>query len=333
MKQHEILLLQALAAAKTRRGFCAPNPAVGAVVVKNNQIIATGTHFAAGSDHAEIAAFKQVGADLVSALSLYVTLEPCCHHGKTPPCTDAIIKQGIKQVIYGHRDPNPLVAGKGILQLQAAGIECIYLPLPEITDFYKSYDYWQQHHRPWVTAKLAISLDGNTSGAITGAKLQRFTHEWRKKSDAILTTAKTIIDDDPKLNVRLDNETITKPIYILDSNLQLPLTATLFKTAKTITVFYHAGSVKPLEQKQVRCIKVGLNSNGLALEPILDFIGKDGVHDLWLEAGKTCFSAFHAAKLVQRSFVYVGAKWRGADTRSAPTWQLLGSDAVCELIW
>jgi diaminohydroxyphosphoribosylaminopyrimidine deaminase/5-amino-6-(5-phosphoribosylamino)uracil reductase len=124
MKNDVYFLQKALVLAKKRRGFCGPNPAVGAVMVKNNTIIATGYHFAYGSDHAEYAAIKKAKKLSFEAV-LYCTLEPCCHFGKTPPCTDAIIQSGIKKVIYGFRDPNPLIRGKSEKILQQAGIECI----------------------------------------------------------------------------------------------------------------------------------------------------------------------------------------------------------------
>ena len=145
MKQY---LLKALELAESRRGYCWPNPAVGAVVVKDEQIIATGTHWAAGHPHAEVEALRRAGEEAKGA-TLYVTLEPCCHHGKTPPCTEAIIASKVKRVVFGFRDPNA-VASKGKEQLIAAGIDCEWVALPEIDRFYRSYAYWIEKKRPWV---------------------------------------------------------------------------------------------------------------------------------------------------------------------------------------
>ncbi len=140
---HIDYLRQALTLAQQRRGFCAPNPAVGIVVTKNQQVIATGVHHGAGYPHAEAEAFKQLSPETIPLqdATAYITLEPCCHYGRTPPCTTLLINSGIKTVYYGFTDPNPLVAGQGEQQLRAAGIECIRLDLPEIQDFYQSYFY------------------------------------------------------------------------------------------------------------------------------------------------------------------------------------------------
>ncbi|MES2614668.1 MAG: bifunctional diaminohydroxyphosphoribosylaminopyrimidine deaminase/5-amino-6-(5-phosphoribosylamino)uracil reductase RibD, partial [Bdellovibrionota bacterium] len=234
---HEIFLERTLQLAESRRGFCAPNPSVGAVVVKNGKIIAEGFHWERGKPHAEIEALNKIG-DEAKGSHLYVSLEPCCHYGKTPPCTKAIIERGIAKVVYGFQDPNPIVCGKGEAQLRAAGVECQFHPTQSISHFYRSYSYWHKTKKPWVTLKIALSFDGKVSGPqgdpvqITGLECQKFTHENRKKSDAILTSAKTIICDNPQLNARIDNEINAKKVYILDRNLSLPLNAKIFKTAQ-----------------------------------------------------------------------------------------------------
>src|SRR3990167_2136538 len=162
-QQHIHRLKQALSLAESQRGFCAPNPSVGALVVKEGELIAEGVHRGPMKPHAEVEAIHHAGNQAEGA-SLYVTLEPCCHWGRTPPCTDLIVKSRIKAVYYAFQDPNPKVAGQGAKQLQAAGIECHSVELPEVTDFYRSYHYWIREGRPWVTAKLAISLDGKIAG-------------------------------------------------------------------------------------------------------------------------------------------------------------------------
>src|SRR3990167_3956342 len=216
MKEFLILQMQqALSLAQSQRGCCAPNPAVGAVIVKEGQVISTGTHLGSGHPHAEIEALKSLG-DQAKGATLIVTLEPCCHFGKTPPCTDQIIKSGIGEVYFVLLDPNPVVAGKGVTALKKAGIRCELIDLPEIRAFYESYIYWINNHRPWVTAKMALSLDGKIAGPdrvsvnITGKALQQLTHQYRQKSDALLTTINTIIHDNPQLNVRLDHTLVNK---------------------------------------------------------------------------------------------------------------------------
>lgn len=347
-------LKQALELAEIRRGFCAPNPAVGAVVVKDNLILSTGYHWASGHPHAEAGALNKIGAEANGA-TIYVTLEPCCHrHKKTPPCTELLIARGIKQVVYGYRDPNPQVAGQGEKALQSAGIECIYLPMDEIHAFYQSYHYWWQNQKPFITAKIALTLDGKIAGpqgeriTITGSEAQLFTHLQRKRSDAILTTVSTIIADDPLLNVRLDNKIVKKPLYILDSQLNIPLTAKVFNSTESLVIFHSENSDPEkklaLEKLGAECRTIMQTNTGLNLPDIIHYIGQQGMHDLWIEAGGKCFSTFIQQKLLQRAFIYVAPKWLGNDVQSAfiepfdfPSttcsleWKPLGQDAVCKI--
>ncbi len=349
-----LYLLQALECAKLRCGFCAPNPAVGAVITFNDKILATGYHFAAGSPHAEIDALKKLNNKAIGA-TIYITLEPCCHWGRTPPCTEALIQAGIKRVIYGYRDPNPLVSDKSaLLLLQAKGILCEHIPLPEIDEFYKSYQYWHDTKMPFITAKIALSLDGKIAGKsgeriqITGHALQEFTHAARKKTDAILTTVKTIMCDDPNLNARDTNEIIAKPLYILDSKLQISPIMTVFKTAQSLTVFYAEDTQKQLQKLTdlgVRCIQLDKSTQGLDLHPVIKSIGQEGIHDLWVEAGGKCFSALIMQKLVQRALVYIAPRWIGEGQTAFPDnfslevaeckiyWQQVGNDALCDIRW
>src|SRR3989344_2995168 len=151
-------LKRALKLAEKRRGFCSPNPAVGAVVVKDGKIIGEGWHEKAGAPHAEVMALASAGSSAAGGI-LYVTLEPCSHTGRTPPCTDLIIKTGIKAVYYGFKDSNLTVSGQGEFYLKSAGIACEQIELPEINAFYRSYAHWLKTKKPWVTAKIALSLD------------------------------------------------------------------------------------------------------------------------------------------------------------------------------
>ncbi|MCE3239348.1 MAG: ribD [Gammaproteobacteria bacterium] len=346
-------LIQALELAKLRRGFCAPNPAVGAVITLEDKVLATGYHFAAGSLHAEIDALQKLNSKAIGA-TIYVTLEPCCHWGKTPPCTDALIHAGIKRVVYGYRDPNPSVGDKSAVLLQAKGISCEHIALPEIDEFYESYQYWHHKKMPFVTAKIALSLDGKIAGKlgkriqITGQALQKFTHAARKTTDAILTTVKTIMCDDPKLNARETNETIAKPLYILDSKLQLSPLMTVFKTAQSLTVFYAEDTQNQLQKLTdlgVRCIQLNKSIQGVDLHQVIKAIGQEGIHDLWVEAGGKCFSALVMEKLVQRALIYIAPRWIGegqaafADHFSLDLagckihWQQVGNDALCDIHW
>jgi diaminohydroxyphosphoribosylaminopyrimidine deaminase / 5-amino-6-(5-phosphoribosylamino)uracil reductase len=352
--EHYPFLMKALELARKRRGFCAPNPSVGAIIVSGNEVIATGYHYAAGHPHAEVVACQQLPPN-ARDLVLYVTLEPCCHWGRTPPCTELILQSGIKKVFYGYQDPNPKVAGKGEELLRQNGIECRRIAVQEIEHFYKSYKHWTLTGKPWVTCKLAISLDAKIASesaqpiAITGVEAQHYTHMGRLQSDAILTSARTILQDDPALNVRLNDLTIPKHIYCVDTNLTLPLNAKIFGTASAITVFHSEKNIKQmqvLKERGVVCHLIREKEGRLDLEEILVKIGKDGIHDLWVEAGGNLFGAFIKEKLAQKSLIYVAPKLLGNNAYSAFSdtsnimgtakkinWHCQGCDAICEIEW
>lgn len=348
----------ALDLAKKRKGYCAPNPAVGAVVVKNHQIIATGFHWGAGHPHAEIEALALLNHDQSQGADLYVTLEPCCHHGKTPPCTHAIQKSGIARVFYGFTDPDPRVAGQGAAWLTAAGIPCKQHLLPEITEFYQSYRYWQITKRPRVSAKLALSLDGKIAGIqgerikISGTQADRLTHQQRNFADALLTTARTICQDDPYLTVRLPEIILQKPIYVLDSRLSIPLMSQVFTTAKPL-ILLHSDEVSMervncYRDKGAICIKVAQakNTTDLCWNTILEELGKAGIQDVWVEAGRRCFESLIDNHQLHQAYLYVAACYVGSDGLAAFTakhnllaevkkiqWEILGKDAICHLVW
>jgi diaminohydroxyphosphoribosylaminopyrimidine deaminase/5-amino-6-(5-phosphoribosylamino)uracil reductase len=286
--------------------------------------------------------------------TLYVTLEPCCHYGRTPPCVDAIKAAKIKNVFFGFKDPNPLVAGKGQQILIEAGIPCEKIDLSAIDIFYRSYKYWFLHKLPWVTLKLAITLDGKIAhedsapAQISGEELQIFTHHLRLQSDAILSTINTIIHDDPQLNVRLSDGVIAKNIYLLDSQLRLPLSSKIIHTAKNLTLFhtkdYDHENHAALCAAGVRCIQVLGSIDGVDIKSVIKQIGADGVHDLWVEAGSHCFNNLFYAKLIDEIYFYIAPKTLGAQAKSVfftPThftehfnviqWDVFGEDVVCHL--
>lgn len=320
---HQDYLLQALNEAQKRRGFCAPNPSVGAVIVKNGRVLATASHHRAGADHAEVAAIKQVTESLAGA-SLYVSLEPCCHFGRTPPCTKAIIEAGFHAVFYAHADPNPSVSGRGAAILNAAGITCTQMSIDEIEHFYQSYDHWTKSKTPSVTAKLALSADDKIAGpmgepvAITGDCAKEYTHQCRQRSDAILTTAMTILRDDPQLNVRLQSQTIAKPIYILDRRCQLTLDKKIFQSAASVTIFHDDSlDATHFQDDKVKCIPIECRDDKLDLKQVIHAIGKDGVHDLWVEAGGRCFQSLFEQDLLNRAVIYRSTKTLGDAAQSA----------------
>ncbi len=318
----QYFMQHALELAFSRRGFCAPNPAVGAIIVKNNQIVSQGAHWGCGYPHAESVALEFLDSSAKEA-TLYVTLEPCSHFGLTPPCTDLIIRKGIREVIYGQSDPNPDVSGGGAEILRQAGILCRKLATPEMEVFYQSYFYWLKTKLPWVSIKLAMSLDAKIADAqgkpikITGKECQDYTHQQRLCSDGILTTIATIIADDPQLNVRINKKIIAKPVYILDSQLRLPLNSQILQTAQSVTVFHEKSALiqkkLELEKLKVNFVPVDSDAHGLNLPQVLAYIGKQGCHDLWVEAGGLCFQNFLSQHLVQTVLIYLAPKILGAN--------------------
>jgi diaminohydroxyphosphoribosylaminopyrimidine deaminase / 5-amino-6-(5-phosphoribosylamino)uracil reductase len=322
------MLRRALALARTHRGFCAPNPCVGAVLIQNGQIIAEGAHQGSGSPHAEAVVLTPLTLEQTQGATLYVTLQPCCHtNKKTPPCTQLIIDKKLAQVVYAFQDPNPAVGTTSDTLLQQAGIPCIYHPLPEIDEFYASYAFWWKTERPWVTAKIALSLDGKITRRpgerthLTGPEAGQFTHQQRQQADALLTTAHTILADDPKLNIRLNTQAQSQPLYVLDRLLKVPLSAQIFSTAKQVTLFHQSDlpSVRKTTylQKGVRLIPILSDDKGLKLLSVLQQIGHDGHHDLWVESGARCFTQLAQTNLLQRALVYVAPICLGSSAQTA----------------
>ena len=322
-------LKQCLALAYKGKGECAPNPAVGAVIVQQQQVVGVGYHARAGEPHAEVHALNAAGSQARQA-TLYVTLEPCCHVGRTPACTQAIIRAGVKRVVYAYIDPNPQVGGQGAEMLQRAAIECDYLPLDEIAKFYQSYHYWQQTHLPWISAKLALSKDLKIAGQhgarvnISGDVCALFTHQKRLYSDAILSTAVTLNQDNPQMNVRLDDKRIKKSIFIIDRELTLQADLQLYHTAKSITLF-HQQVLTPrqklhrqqLEKLGITCVSMPVDNQQLRLTAIWDYIGQSGVHDLWIEAGARLFNALVDGGHVQQAYIYQAPHALGSQAKSA----------------
>jgi len=345
-------LRQALAQAEIRRGQTSPNPAVGAVLVRDGQVVGLGHHWGAGFPHAEVGAVEAAAGKAVGA-TLYVTLEPCCHTDKrTPPCTKLIRESGITRVVYGYRDPNPKVSGRGQAVLEEAGIACEYLLLPEIEKFYEGYRRWTLTARPQVTAKIAVSLDGKIAGregarlALTGETAAALTHSGRKRADAILTTVRTVGNDDPRLDARVESGEVPKPVFVLDRLAQMPLEAKLWKTAKGLVVLHGdeapAENVAKLSEQGATLIQIGLDESGLDLNDALAAVGKLGFHTLWVEAGGKLFQSLLRKRLLSRALVYVAPVVVGEGTPAfsvpspalesakAVSWSQAGRDAVGE---
>ncbi len=351
---HREFLLKTLELALRRRGFCAPNPSVGAIVVKNNQIVSESVHHCAGENHAEVNALRQLSYPIGEAV-LYVSLEPCGHHGRTPPCVDEIIASGITEVVFAYRDPNPLVIESHTPhKLAQAGIRCTQVDVAEIEAFYQSYHHWMCCQKPFVTAKIAQTLDGaialadGTPVAITGQEAKEFTHTMRLRSDILLTTAATILNDDPQLNVRLGEEAIAKPIAILDNDLSITKQANIFQTSTKQYIFYDkAHGANKTDTTDCQYIPVDCQEGHLDIAQVLTILGEIGFHDVWVEAGGQLTSHLLSHQLLNRLYCYIAPKILAApkkkafyfnDAYSLPSnascrWFSLGQDGVLEILF
>lgn len=307
---------RALELARRAEGRTAPNPAVGAVIVRDGIIVGEGFHPAAGEPHAEIFALCQAG-HLAQGATLYVTLEPCCHSGQTGPCTSAVIDGGIVRVIAGCRDPNPKVAGGGFEKLQTAGIEvesgilgaeCRRLIAP-----------FAKHVRtglPYVTLKAGITIDGAVATAsgesqwITGVESRLAVHHLRDTHDAIMVGVGTVLADNPRLSTRLPQGAGKNPLrVIVDSTLRTPSTAALLSEAgRTLiltTAAARAADVERLRSENVEILRVCGNAGEVNLPDAMRQIGARGIQSILLEGGgRLHYSALHAG-IVDRLCVFI----------------------------
>lgn len=331
-------MLRAIELAQKGKGFTNPNPLVGAVIVKDGQVIAEGYHHKYGELHAERDALKNArenGVDVTGA-ELYVTLEPCCHTGKQPPCTQAVIDSKISHVIIGSRDPNPLVDGKGVKQLQDAGIKVTQDFLKAECDAINPvFFHFIKNKMPYVIIKYAMTADGQTATSkaesrwITGHQARQNVHLTRAESMAVMTGIGTAKKDNPMLNVRLDdNGTHRQPVRIvLDSHLKLNPESMLAKTAREIPVIIFCKKElteteiirkSVLESQGIKVLTAPENKNHSTLYNQLSMLASEGIDSILVESGGTLNGSlfFDEPDLVQEVHVYIAPKIFGNDGRT-----------------
>lgn len=322
----------ALALALGRRGLGRvwPNPAVGAVVVRHDAagpvIVGRGWTQPGGRPHAETEALGRAGA-LARGASLYVTLEPCSHFGKTPPCVDAVMAAGVARVVAALEDPNPKVAGQGFARLREAGIAVeAGLGAAEARRDHAGHLRRITDGRPHVTLKLAVSADGKAGAAgrrplaITGAPARARAHLLRAQNDAILVGIGTIIADDPQLTCRLPGMEFRSPVrVVLDSGLRLPVASRVVASAGTVPVWVVAGADAPAEAERVLresgvdVVRVARRAAGLDLADVLARLGERGITRLLVEGGPTIAAALVTADLVDEAVLLRAPHAIGAD--------------------
>jgi diaminohydroxyphosphoribosylaminopyrimidine deaminase/5-amino-6-(5-phosphoribosylamino)uracil reductase len=290
-----------------------PNPRVGCVLVRNNTVIGEGWHVKAGLAHAEINALKTL--QQAQGATAYVSLEPCSHQGRTPPCCDALIKAGVSRVVVAMQDPNPQVAGRGLAKLKAAGIDVVCGVLAEdARALNRGFIKRMTAHRPFVRSKLAMSLDGRTAMAsgesrwITSAEARADVHKLRSESSAILTGINTILADDPALNARIESE-VAQPIRVIaDSQLRLPAHARIGRLpGRTLILTCSQDEVKQqqLQKAGFEVYHLAGNNNRLDLHEVITFLAQQQVNELLVEAGATLNGALLAEGLIDEYIIYM----------------------------
>ncbi|QRG66876.1 bifunctional diaminohydroxyphosphoribosylaminopyrimidine deaminase/5-amino-6-(5-phosphoribosylamino)uracil reductase RibD [Brevibacillus choshinensis] len=329
MEQDVRFMEMALELARGVRGQTSPNPLVGAVVVQNGQVVGMGAHLKAGGPHAEVHALRMAG-DLAKGATMYVTLEPCSHHGKTPPCAEAVVAAGVSRVVVAVLDPNPLVAGKGIERLLSAGVEVkIGVCAQEATKLNEVFFHYIQTKLPFVTVKTASTLDGKIATAtghsrwITGEAARAEVHELRRTNDAILVGVGTVLADDPELTARSSGELYGKqPVrVVLDSQLRTPLTARIVQDPLATTWIFttpEASEERRQAFAEVKHVKLITLDAPLSVMAVLKQLGELGITSLLVEGGAGVNGSFLQAKAIQKIISYVSMKLVGGKEASTP---------------
>jgi len=289
---------RALDLAVRARGRTSPNPMVGAVIVTDGQVVGEGFHAYAGSDHAEVAALREAGPAAAEG-TLYVSLEPCCHQGRTPPCVDQILGAGIRRVVAAGEDPNPSVSGRGFASLREAGVRVeVGLLGEEAARLNEAFFKYIRTGVPFVTLKVAASLDGKIatrtgeSRWITGESARRRVHQLRNEVDAVLVGIGTVLRDNPLLTTRLGIADQRDPIRVIVDNLaRLPLRAKVVNRASTAPTILAVSQMAPrtkleaLEREGVQVIVVENSPRRVSLERLLELLGKRGILSVMIEGG------------------------------------------------
>lgn len=329
MKNDQYYMQLALDLAASAKGKTNPNPLVGAVIVKDGSIVGTGLHRKAGEPHAEVHAFRMAGEHAKDA-TLYVTLEPCSHFGKTPPCANLVKESGVKRVVLAMQDPNPSVAGRGIQLLRDAGIDVeVGILEAQARRLNERFIHNMLTSRPFVISKFAMTLDGKIatysghSQWITGEEARRNVHELRDEVEAILVGVGTVLKDNPALTTRLQERTGKNPIRIvLDRELRTPLDAQIVQTneAKTIIVTAEGQQQRAsaFENLGVELLYVPVMDHKLDLHVMLDELYKRGITDLLVEGGGEVNASFLRHGLIQKFLVYVAPKMLGGRNSITP---------------
>ena len=330
MKTDEKYMDQALELAALARGRTSPNPLVGAVLVKDDKVIGEGYHHQAGTPHAEIHALNQAG-DQARGATLYVTLEPCTHVGRTPPCADAVIAAGVARVVIAALDPNPKVAGNGLRKLREAGIEA-EAGVREKQSRRLNEVFWKyiQTGQPLIALKTAMTLDGKIatysgdSRWVTGDSARQEVHRLRNIYDGILVGIGTVLKDDPRLNTRLKGTGVRDPVrIIIDGRLQMRLDGNIARTAqRQRTLVFCSNQADPrtqlkMERMGLHVIGLGCSPDIVPLEEVMQILGRMEICSVLVEGGGEINGYLLEHELVDKVYWFIAPKLIGG--REAPT--------------
>lgn len=330
--QDELYMARALKLAARGRFTTHPNPNVGCVIVKDGEIVGEGFHYRAGEPHAEVHALRMAGEKAQGATA-YVTLEPCSHHGRTPPCCEALIAAGVSRVVAAMQDPNPQVAGRGLYRLQQEGVDVSHgLMMNEAEALNKGFLKRMRTGFPWIQLKMGASLDGRTAVAsgesqwITSPQARRDVQRLRAQSHAILTSSATVLADDPALTVRWDELNADTQALYPQENLRQPLRIVIDSQNRVTpqhriveqageTLFARTREDERQWPENVRTLLVPEHNGRLDLVVLMMLLGKQQINSIWVEAGSTLAGALLEAGLVDELIVYIAPKLLGSDAR------------------
>lgn len=324
-EQDELYMQQALALAARGAFSAAPNPQVGCVLVKNDTVVGQGWHERPGGPHAEVYALRDAGERAVGATA-YVTLEPCSHHGRTPPCADALVKAKVARVVVAMQDPNPLVAGQGIARLREVGIEvCVGVLEEAARRLNRGFISRMERQRPWLRLKMAMTLDGRTalkngqSQWVTGPDARHDVHRYRAQSGAILTSARTVMMDRAQMTAR-HPEAQQQPLrVVLDRQALLRPDAEFFALASPVLRVIdaeHAATADAQEwPEHVSTLALPVSQNRLPLRSLFNKLAELQVNEIWTECGAELAGALVAADLVDEFVIYMAPKLFGSSAR------------------
>jgi diaminohydroxyphosphoribosylaminopyrimidine deaminase / 5-amino-6-(5-phosphoribosylamino)uracil reductase len=300
-----------------------PNPRVGCVVVRGGEVVGEGFHERAGEAHAEVNALRAAGGRAEGG-TVYVNLEPCSHHGRTPPCTDSLVAAGVERVVVAMGDPNPKVSGQGFAALRAAGVEVASgLLEAEARELNVGFVSRMTRSRPWVRLKVAATLDAKTALAsgesqwITGEQARRDGHRWRARACAILTGIGTVRDDDPRLTVR-DVETPRQPLRVLvDSRLEVPLSARILEGGNLLVAaaIDDRAKIDALRARGAEVVVLPNATGKVELEDLVRELGRQNLNEVHVEAGFKLNGSLVAAGVVDELLVYLAPKVLGETGR------------------